>query len=119
MDNHLEMTFGSKLRYVCGIVRWSVRQAAEAAGVPVSSLQTVVQEDRDPKAAVAFKVSRALNVPLDWMCDPDSEIADFHALVAARRGANVDPEEVIRREFLKVQQELAEAASRPAKRKAR
>lgn len=59
---------GMRLKRIRRARKLSQPQLARAAGIPVSTLRSWEQDQRDPLLPAAIKLARALKVTLDVLC---------------------------------------------------
>jgi transcriptional regulator with XRE-family HTH domain len=64
------MTFHEKLRMRVEALGLNKARAAREAGLPESTISSYLSKDKSlPRIDIAFKIARAIGVPLDWLAD--------------------------------------------------
>ncbi len=63
------MNFAAKVKHLAKRRKIDIDTVAHHANVSSRELQRIVREDLDPSATTALLVSRALDVPVDWLID--------------------------------------------------
>lgn len=63
----LSAEFGERVDRLRARRKWTLRQLAGAAGLPLSTLYRVVREGQHPKGSHASQLAKALDVSTDYL----------------------------------------------------
>ncbi len=72
------MGYAEKLQKLCLQKGLDQLALAEAVGLSRSSISRILSGSQEPKLGVAWKLSRLLGVPLDYLADEESECESGH-----------------------------------------
>lgn len=71
--NHLNASFGSRVRRLRQDRRWSQQELSLRAGISTPHISSIERAKRYPSLDYAMRIAEALGVPLNALCDESSE----------------------------------------------
>lgn len=68
------MNTGSRLREALASLGFSIKDAAESAGIPYRSMQNYLRGEREPGAEALKLISEQLGISVDWLLTGEGEM---------------------------------------------